>query len=280
MTMAAVVIDGKALAEQIRARVRAEVAELAAAGVAPGLHVILVGEDPASQIYVRNKERACADVGMRSVVHRLPAETSQEEIVDLIGRLNGDPAVHGILVQLPLPQGIDVALVQRAILPEKDVDGVHPINAGKLFLGWPGFVPCTPAGILELIRTTGVEVAGKQAVVVGRSAIVGKPMAALLLAENATVTVCHSKTTDLPEVCRRADILVVAVGRKELVKGDWIKPGAVVIDVGMNREEGRLYGDVEFSSASRVAGFLTPVPGGVGPMTIAMLLVNTLKAAR
>lgn len=278
--MAARLIDGKALAAEVRARVRAEVADLVAAGVRPGLAVILVGEDPSSQIYVRNKERACADVGIRSFVHRLPAETPQEELLGLIARLNGDPAVHGLLVQVPLPAQLAVDVCQRSIDPAKDVDGYHPLNAGRLLLGQPGFVPCTPAGILELIRSTGVELAGKEAVVVGRSATVGKPTAALLLAENATVTVCHSKTRDLAGVCRRGDVLVVAVGRRELVKGDWVKPGAVVIDVGINRHEDKLHGDVEFASAREVAGFLTPVPGGVGPMTVAMLMVNTVRAAR
>ncbi|MDI6870488.1 MAG: bifunctional methylenetetrahydrofolate dehydrogenase/methenyltetrahydrofolate cyclohydrolase FolD [Bacillota bacterium] len=278
--MAAKIIDGKALAEQVRARVRAEVQELTAAGLQPGLAVILVGEDPASQVYVRNKERACADVGIRSLVHRLPAATSQEELLALIDRLNADPAVHGILVQVPLPPGLRADELQRAVDPDKDVDGFHPVNAGRLLLGQPGFVPCTPAGILELVKSTGTEIAGCEAVVVGRSATVGKPTATLLLAENATVTVCHSKTRNLPDVCRRGEILVVAVGRRELVKGDWIRPGAVVIDVGINRGEDKLYGDVEFASAREVAGFLTPVPGGVGPMTVAMLMVNTVKAAR
>lgn len=278
--MAATIIDGRAIAAEVRTRVKAEVAELAAAGIRPGLAVILVGDDPGSQVYVRNKEKACADVGIASTVHRLPATTTQEELLRLVERLNADPAVHGILVQLPLPAGLDADQIQLAIDPAKDVDGLHPINAGRLFLGQGGFVPCTPAGVMELIRSTGTSVAGREAVVVGRSAIVGKPMAALLLSGNATVTICHSKTTNLPEVCRRAEILVVAVGRRELVKGDWIRPGAVVIDVGMNRSEDRLYGDVEFASAREVAGFITPVPGGVGPMTIAMLMVNTVKAAR
>lgn len=278
--MAATLIDGKALAEQIRARVRAEVAELTAAGLQPGLAVILVGEDPASQVYVRNKERACADVGIRSFLHRLPATTTQEELLALIGQLNLNPAVHGLLVQVPLPVGLRADLCQQAVDPAKDVDGFHPLNAGRLQFGQPGFVPCTPAGILELIRSTGIDLVGREAVVVGRSATVGKPTAALLLAENATVTVCHSKTRNLPEVCRRGEVLVVAVGRKELVKGDWVRPGAVVIDVGINRHEEKLYGDVGFAAAREVAGFITPVPGGVGPMTVAMLMVNTVKAAR
>lgn len=277
--MTAVLIYGKAVAEQVRAQVRAEVARLTAAGRQPGLAVILVGDDPASQVYVRNKEKACLELGMKSIFHRLPAETSQAELLSLVERLNADPEVHGLLVQMPLPKGLDADLVQRTIAPEKDVDGLHPVNAGNLFLGRPSLVPCTPAGVMELLRTTGIQLAGKEAVVVGRSAIVGKPMAELLLAEHATVTVCHSRTADLPGVCRRADVLVVAVGRKEMVKGDWIKPGAVVIDVGMNRCEGKLYGDVDFASAREVAGFITPVPGGVGPMTIAMLMANTVKAA-
>lgn len=278
--MAAELIDGKALAEVVRVRVRTEAAELAAAGVQPGLAVILVGEDPASQVYVRNKERDALEVGMRSFMYRLPAETSQGELLSLIARLNADPAVHGILVQVPLPPQLSAAELQQAIDPDKDVDGFHPLNAGRLLLGQPGFVACTPAGILELVKTTGVPIAGQEVVVVGRSATVGKPAAALFLRENATVTVCHSQTRDLASICRRADILIVAVGRRELVKGDWVKPGAVVIDVGMNRHEGRLYGDVEFDRAKEVAAFITPVPGGVGPMTRAMLLINTLESAR
>jgi methylenetetrahydrofolate dehydrogenase (NADP+)/methenyltetrahydrofolate cyclohydrolase len=278
--VAAELIDGKALAEVVRVRVRTEAAELAAAGVQPGLAVILVGEDPASQVYVRNKERDALEVGMRSFMYRLPAETSQGELLSLIARLNADPAVHGILVQVPLPPQLSAAELQQAIDPDKDVDGFHPLNAGRLLLGQPGFVACTPAGILELVKTTGVPIAGQEVVVVGRSATVGKPAAALFLRENATVTVCHSQTRDLASICRRADILIVAVGRRELVKGDWVKPGAVVIDVGMNRHEGRLYGDVEFDRAKEVAAFITPVPGGVGPMTRAMLLINTLESAR
>jgi methylenetetrahydrofolate dehydrogenase (NADP+)/methenyltetrahydrofolate cyclohydrolase len=278
--MAAHLIDGKALAQEVRDRVRAEVAELAAAGVQPGLAVILVGEDPGSQVYVRNKERACLEAGIRSFLHRLPSETTEAELLRLIDRLNADPVVHGLLVQVPLPSGISAERCQVAVAPEKDVDGYHPLNAGRLLLGQPGFVPCTSAGIMELIRSTGVELAGKEAVVVGRSATVGKPTAALLLNEHATVTVCHSKTRDLAEACRRGEVLVVAVGRKELVKGDWVRPGAVVIDVGINRDGGKLCGDVEFDRAREVAGFLTPVPGGVGPMTVAMLMANTVKAAR
>jgi methylenetetrahydrofolate dehydrogenase (NADP+)/methenyltetrahydrofolate cyclohydrolase len=278
--MAAVLIDGRALAEQVRARVRVEVAELLASGVQPGLAVILVGDDPGSQIYVRHKEKDCADVGMASTVHRLPASTTQEELLRLVAQLNEDQSVHGLLVQLPLPRGLDPTQVQWAIAPEKDVDGLHPVNAGRLLSGQPGLVPCTPAGVIELIRSTGTKIAGQEAVVVGRSAIVGKPMAVLLLAENATVTVGHSQTRNLPEVCRRAEILVVAIGRRELIKGDWIRPGAVVIDVGMNRHADGLHGDVEFASAREAAGFITPVPGGVGPMTRAMLLANTVKAVR
>lgn len=278
--MTAQLIDGKALAAEVKGRLRAEVVELTAGGTQPGLAVVLVGDDPASHIYVSGKERDCAEVGIRSFMHRLPAETSAAELFGLIARLNADPAVHGILVQVPLPPHLRADLVQQAIDPEKDVDGFHPVNAGRLVLGQPGFVACTPAGIIELIRTTGIELAGREAVVVGRSATVGKPTASLLLAENATVTVCHSRTLDLSAVCRRAEVLVVAVGRKELVKGDWIRPGAVVIDVGMNREGEKLFGDVEFAAAREVAGFITPVPGGVGPMTRAMLMANTVQAAR
>lgn len=278
--MAAQLIDGKALAAEVKGRLRAEVAELVAAGTQPGLAVILVGDDPASEIYVNGKVRDCAETGIRSFLHRLPAETPADELFGLIARLNADPAIHGILVQVPLPSHLRPDLVQQAIDPEKDVDGFHPVNAGRLVLGQPGFVACTPAGILELIKTTGIDLAGREAVVVGRSATVGKPTASLLLAENATVTVCHSRTRDLAAVCRRAEVLVVAVGRKELVKGDWVRPGAVVIDVGMNREGEKLYGDVEFTAAREVAGFITPVPGGVGPMTRALLMANTVRAAR
>lgn len=275
------IIDGRRIAAEFRAKIAQEVHEMQKkTGCTPGLAVVLVGEDPASQVYVRSKEKACLEVGFHSLVHRLPADTSQDQLLKLIDELNHDARIHGILVQLPVPPQIDSTAVITAIDPRKDVDGFHPINIGNLWAGTPGLVPCTPRGILELIRSTGVEIAGKQGVVVGRSNIVGKPMAALLLAANATVTIAHSKTVDLPDLARSADILVVAVGRREMVRGSWVKPGAVVIDVGMNRYQGKLYGDVAFSEVQAVAGAITPVPGGVGPMTIAMLLQNTLDVAK
>jgi len=280
--MSAVIIDGKAVAADVRRQVAQEVAELTAKlGFPPGLAVIRVGEDPASKVYVTNKRKAAAQVGVRSWEHALAAGTPREELLALIERLNRDPEVHGILVQLPLPSHLDETEIVAAVAPEKDVDGFHPLNVGRLWEGLPGLVPCTPAGVMELIRRTGVDPTGRRAVVIGRSNIVGKPLAALLLAANATVTVCHSRTRDLPGVCREADILVAAVGRPRLVQADWIKPGAVVIDVGINRlSDGSLTGDVDFEAVREVAGHLTPVPGGVGPMTIAMLLANTVKAAR
>ncbi|OUM98025.1 MAG: bifunctional 5,10-methylene-tetrahydrofolate dehydrogenase/5,10-methylene-tetrahydrofolate cyclohydrolase, partial [Firmicutes bacterium ZCTH02-B6] len=242
---------------------------------------IRVGEDPASKVYVTNKRKAAAQVGVRSWEYALPEETLREELLDLIDRLNRDREVHGILVQLPLPSHLNETEVIAAVAPEKDVDVFHPLNVGRLWSGAPGLVPCTPAGVMELIRRTGVEPKGRRAVVIGRSNIVGKPVAALLLASHATVTICHSRTADLRSVCREGDILVAAVGRAHLVERDWIKPGAVVIDVGINRlPDGRLTGDVDFAAAREVAGWITPVPGGVGPMTIAMLLANTVKAAR
>lgn len=282
--MTARLIDGKAIA----AGLRAEVAEaVAALDTPPGLAVVIVGDDPASHVYVRSKAKQTVEVGMRSFEHRLPAETSQPELLALVGRLNHDPEVDGILVQLPLPSQIDAATVILAIDPAKDVDGFHPENAGRLMTGMPGLVPCTPLGSLILIRTVAPDLSGLRAVVLGRSNIVGKPMAQLLLAESCTVTVAHSRTQDLRSVCREADILVAAVGRPEMVRGDWVRPGAIVIDVGINRrlEEGtatgaRLVGDVAFAEVADVAGAITPVPGGVGPMTIACLLHNTLGAAR
>jgi len=278
--MSAAIIDGKAFASALRERVAAAVPAFAAQkGRAPGLAVVLVGEDPASQIYVRNKGKATEAAGMASFEHRLPDTVSQDELLYLIGRLNGDEQVDGILVQLPLPRQIDEKLVLAAIDPAKDVDGFHVENAGRLAIGEPGVVPCTPLGCLMLLKDRLGDLAGLEAVVVGRSNIVGKPMAQLLLRENCTVTIAHSRTRDLPAVVRRADILVAAVGQPELIKGDWLKPGATVIDVGMNRLDGRLTGDVDFQSASEVAGAITPVPGGVGPMTIAVLLRNTLAAA-
>jgi methylenetetrahydrofolate dehydrogenase (NADP+)/methenyltetrahydrofolate cyclohydrolase len=284
--MAADRIDGRTFAEGLRARVREAAAAFAgAAGRKPGLAVVLVGEDPASQVYVRAKNKAVIEAGMESIEHRLPAGTSEPELLYLVARLNADERVDGILVQLPLPQGIDERKVIEAIDPAKDVDGFHPINAGRLAVGEEALVPCTPLGCLMLLKDRLSALDGLEAVVVGRSNIVGKPMAQLLLKENCTVTLAHSRTRDLPAVVRRADIVVAAVGRAEMVKGDWLKPGATVIDVGISRvpatEEGktRLVGDVEYGSASEVAGAITPVPGGVGPMTIAVLLRNTLVAA-
>lgn len=279
--MAATIIDGKAVSNKIRLQLTEEVAEFKAeTGITPGLAVVLVGEDPASQTYVRNKEKSTIKAGMYSEVHRLPAETSEAELLNLVEKLNQDKKIHGILVQLPLPKHIDETKVLNAIAPGKDVDGFHPVNAGNLFIGQESFIPCTPHGIMELLAHEGVELKGKQAVVVGRSNIVGKPVAMLLLQEHATVTICHSRTADLGAVTRQADVLVVAVGRPNFITGDMIKPGAVVIDVGINRVEGRLVGDVDFESANSVAGSITPVPGGVGPMTITMLLMNTLAAAK
>lgn len=279
--MPAKLIDGKAIGAAVRARTRDRVSEFVArTGIRPCLVTVLVGEDPASQIYVRNKGKGCVEAGMVSRQIDLPATTAEKELLDLVGRLNADDAVHGILVQLPLPGQIDENKVIEAIDPGKDVDGFHPVNAGRLLTGRPVFVPCTPLGILELLDHEKVELKGKHVVVVGRSNIVGKPAAVLLLSRHATVTICHSRTTDLPDVVRRADVLVAAVGKAEMVRGSWVKPGAVVIDVGMNRlPGGKLVGDVAFEEAREVAGRITPVPGGVGPMTIAMLLHNTLEAA-
>ncbi len=288
--MSATILDGKKLAESVRAEVAAGVSAFVAAhGRPPGLEVVLVGEDPASQVYTRNKEKAALEVGIRGKLHTLPASTTESELLALLDRLNNDETVDGILVQLPLPKQITEQRVLDAIRADKDVDGFHPINAGLLASGRPGLVPCTPRGCMKLIATAGVKLEGVRAVVVGRSNIVGKPMAQLLLAENATVTMAHSRTKDLAARCREADVLVVAVGRAELVRGDWVKPGATVIDVGMNRIElkdapngkkSKLVGDVAYEEAAKVAGAITPVPGGVGPMTIACLLENTLIAAK
>jgi methylenetetrahydrofolate dehydrogenase (NADP+)/methenyltetrahydrofolate cyclohydrolase len=286
MTEAAI-IDGKAFAEGVRARVTEAVAELKAKhGLTPGLAVVLVGEDPASQVYVRNKKKQTVEAGMASFDHTLDVTTSEADLLALIDRLNADPAVHGILVQLPLPDQIDSAKVIDAIDPDKDADGFHTINVGRLATGSDGMVPCTPLGCLMMLKDRLGDLSGLNAVVVGRSNIVGKPMAALLLKESCTVTIAHSRTKDLPGVCRSADILVAAVGRPRMIEGDWIKPGATVIDVGINRipreeEPGkfRLVGDVDFETAKQVAGAITPVPGGVGPMTIACLLRNTVTAA-
>jgi methylenetetrahydrofolate dehydrogenase (NADP+) / methenyltetrahydrofolate cyclohydrolase len=279
--MAARVIDGKAVAASVRERVRGEVAAyVGEVGRAPTLATVIVGEDPASEVYVRGKHRACEEVGMRSVHHGLPGSTTEEELLDLVASLGRDDDVDGILVQLPVPEQIDPDAIVAAIDPTKDVDGLTPVNAGLLAHGVPGMVPCTPAGVMELLRHVGVELEGAEAVVVGRSKLVGVPVARLLLAANATVTTCHSRTRDLNATCRRADVLVAAVGVPKLLGRDAIKPGAVVIDVGVNRLEEGLVGDVDFAAAAEVAAAITPVPGGVGPMTIAMLLVNTLQAAR
>ena len=277
----AAIIDGKAVSARLRQEMKGEVAALQAKGITPGLAVVLVGEDPASQVYVRNKIRACEELGIRSQDHRLPADTTQERLLELIGELNGDPAVHGILVQLPLPKQISDQAVIAAIDPKKDVDAFHPQNVGKIVQGNYDFLPCTPAGVMALLRSTGVPVAGKECVVIGRSNIVGKPMALLMLHEHATVTICHSRTRDLAEVCRRADILIVAIGKARFVTADMVKEGAVVIDVGMDRDEnGKLCGDVDFAGVEPKAGYITPVPGGVGPMTITMLMQNTITATR
>ena len=280
MPSAAVILDGKGLAARIRGEVREKVSRLAQRGVHPGLAVILAGDDPASRVYVRNKIRACEETGVRSVFIEYPASVDEDELVERVHALNADPAVHGILVQLPLPGHIDAERVLEAVSPQKDVDGFHLRTLGALLAGRPGAVPCTPAGVMRLIEHAGVELAGKHAVVIGRSNIVGKPLALLLLAQNATVTVCHSKTRDLPAVTRQADVLVAAVGRAKLVSAAMVKPGACVIDVGVNRlADGRLAGDVDFQAVKAVAGSITPVPGGVGPMTIAMLLENCVAAA-
>jgi methylenetetrahydrofolate dehydrogenase (NADP+)/methenyltetrahydrofolate cyclohydrolase len=279
--MSAKILDGKALAARIKDKLAKEVDELRARGIEPGLAVVLVGEDPASQIYVRNKTASCAQAGIRTFDHRLPATTSQAELLALVAKLNADPAIDGILIQLPLPRGLDAREVLPAVDPRKDVDGIHPDNLGHLVMGEPRFVACTPFGVMKLIEESGLSLAGVNAVVVGRSSMVGKPMAALLTNADATVTVCHSKTRDLAAVVARADLVVAAVGRPEMIRGEWIKPGAVVIDVGINRrDDGKLLGDVEFAAAAARASAITPVPGGVGPMTIAMLLVNTVTSAR
>lgn len=277
--MTARIIDGKSIAKELRESLAPRVAALKEQGITPGLTVIVVGDDPASAIYVRNKERACVKLGMNSQVLRFPAETTQEEILNTVRLLNQDDGVHGILVQLPLPRHIDEQAVLRAIDPDKDVDGFHAMNAGRLMNGEPGFVACTPKGVMRLLEVSGVELDGKNAVVVGRSNIVGKPMALLLLQKNCTVTIAHSHTKDLTAVTRSADILVVAVGRAGFITGDMIKPGAAVMDVGINRVDGKVVGDVDFESAKEVASCITPVPGGVGAMTIAMLMENTVEAA-
>lgn len=285
--MSARILDGRKLAEAVRGEVRVGVEAFRAKhGRAPGLDVVLVGEDPASVLYTRNKEKASNEVGMRGKLHTLPASTNEQDLVGLIRSLNADPAIDGILVQLPLPKGIDAQLVLDLVDPRKDVDGLHPVNAGLLALSRTGaLVACTPSGCMRLLALAEAKLEGASAVVVGRSNLVGKPMAQLLLAANATVTTAHSRTRDLPGVCRRADVIVAAVGKAEMIRGDWIKPGAVVIDVGTNRValadgKTKLVGDVAFGEATEVAGAISPVPGGVGPMTIAMLLANTLEAAK
>ena len=279
--MSAKLIDGKAIAQAVREEVRVEVeAWCAGGGRRPGLATVLIGNDPASAVYVANKQRACTEVGIEGFAHDLPAASSQDEVQALLAELNGDPRVSGILLQLPTPEHIDGSRLTTLIDAAKDVDGLTPVSAGLLAKGLPGLRPCTPLGVVELLRRHGVALEGAEAVVVGRSDLVGKPVAALLLAENATVTTGHSRTRDLEGVCRRADVLIAAVGRPQMVKGSWVKPGAAVIDVGINRTEQGLVGDVEFASAAQSAGLITPVPGGVGPMTIAMLVRNTLQAAR
>lgn len=276
-----IIIDGKKISAQVKESVAAEVKTLREQGIEPCLAVVIVGDDPASRVYVNNKKKACAFCGIRSEEYALPASTGEEELLALVAKLNADPAVHGILVQLPLPAQICEEHIIAAIDPKKDVDAFHAVNVGKIMIGDFDFLPCTPAGCIDLIDSTGVSIEGKRCVVIGRSNIVGKPMAMLLLHRNGTVTICHSRTKDLKEICKQADILVAAVGKPNFVTADMVKEGAVVIDVGMNRlENGKLCGDVDFEAVSPIAGYITPVPGGVGPMTIATLMRNTLKAAR
>ena len=283
--MTAQLIDGTALSRHLRADVAARAAKLRARGIVPGLAVVLVGENPASQVYVRNKVKACEDNGLHSVLERYPADLTESDLLARVDALNNDPSIHGILVQLPLPPHIDAQKVIEAIAPGKDVDGFHVASAGALMTGMPGFWPCTPYGCMKMLESIGYELRGKHAVVIGRSNIVGKPMALMLLAKSATVTICHSATADLGAMTRQADVIVAAVGKRNVLTADMVKPGAVVIDVGMNRipvgepGEGKLCGDVDFDGVKEVAGWITPVPGGVGPMTITMLLVNTLEAA-
>ena len=278
----AVLIDGKATSLAVREEIKKEVADFSAKyNKTPGLAVVIVGENPASQVYVRNKHKACGEVGMYSEVHELPEKTSQEELLSLIDKLNGDDKINGILVQLPLPKHLDEEKVLLRINPKKDVDAFHPANVGKIMIGNFSFLPCTPAGVMKLLKHYNIDVCGKHCVIIGRSNIVGKPQAMLMLKENATVTICHSKTANLPEITKQADILVAAVGRADFVTADMVKKDAVVIDVGINRkEDGKLCGDVKFSEVEQIASYITPVPGGVGPMTITMLLKNTLTAAK
>ena len=277
--MAAQIIDGRAVAKAFKEEIALRTQELIQKGVTPHLAVVLVGENPASQVYVRNKENGCIKAGIRSTVIRMDESCTQQELEETVIRLNQDESVHGILVQLPLPKHLDEASVLRLIDPDKDVDGFHAMNSGRLMNGQPGFVPCTPLGVMKLLESYEINPCGKHAVVIGRSNIVGKPMAMLLLGSNATVTVCHSRTQNLKEITRQADILVAAVGRANFVTADMVKPGAAVIDVGINRVDGKIVGDVDYEAVSEVAGYITPVPGGVGQMTIAMLLANTLDAA-
>ena len=275
------IIDGKAISANVKAQVKAEVEQLKEKGIEVGLAVVIVGDNPASRVYVNNKKKACAEVGFTSYEYALPQETTQEELLDLVNKLNNDDKVNGILVQLPLPKQINENAIINAIRPDKDVDAFHPENVGHIMIGDFSFLPCTPAGVMEMLAQTGIETEGKECVVIGRSNIVGKPMAMLLLHKNATVTICHSRTKNLAEVCRKADILVAAVGKANFVTPDMIKDGAVVIDVGMNRlENGKLCGDVDYDACFDKAGYITPVPGGVGPMTIAMLMKNTLTSAK
>jgi methylenetetrahydrofolate dehydrogenase (NADP+)/methenyltetrahydrofolate cyclohydrolase len=276
------IIDGKGIALEIRGEIAKEVEQLKQdRGFVPGLGVVLVGDNPASQVYVRMKEKACEQAGIYSEEHRLSAETTQEDLTKLVNELNSNPKIHGILVQLPLPDHLDENAILEAVDPKKDVDGFHPVNVGKLVTNQADLVACTPLGVIKLLEKIGCEIKGKNAVIVGRSNIVGKPTAMLLMHRHATITVCHSRTQNLPDVVRQADIVIAAIGRAKFIKGDWIKPGAVVIDVGINRQEDKkLVGDVDFEEAKEVAGWITPVPGGVGPMTIAMLLYNTLLAAK
>ena len=275
------IIDGKAISAKVKAQVRTEVEELKGKGIEVGLAVVIVGNNSASRVYVNNKKKACEEVGFTSYEYALPEGTTQDELLELVNKLNNDDKVNGILVQLPLPKQIDENAVINAILPEKDVDAFHPANVGHIMIGDFSFLPCTPAGVMELIAETGVDVCGKECVVIGRSNIVGKPMAMLLLHKHGTVTICHSRTKNLAEICSRADILVAAVGKAKFVTPDMVKEGAVVIDVGMNRDEnGKLCGDVDYNACFDKAGYITPVPGGVGPMTIAMLMKNTLTAAK
>ena len=279
--MAAQIIDGKKVAADIQEDLKKAIADLKAKGIDPCLAVVLVGENPASRKYVASKEKTCAQLGITSIAHKIPETTTQEELINLVDTLNNDKKVHGILIQLPLPKGLDEKAVMHRIAPEKDVDGFGPLSLGRLVLDEPGFLPCTPHGAMKMLEAYGIDPSGKHAVVLGRSVIVGKPLALMLLKKNATVTICHSRTKDLKEECLRADILCVAIGKTKFVKGDWIKEGAAIIDIGINvTEEGKIVGDVDFEAAKERAGFITPVPGGAGPMTIAMLMYNTVQAAK